>query len=102
MREMLAFRPILGSPVIRSVGASSHGCDFSWRFMSGPIFSESGQVAMVAAHNSDLAAAQAVGLRTAFVHRPTEHGPNQTTDLRPEGDWDVVVDDFEDLASKLG
>lgn len=61
-----------------------------------------GQVAMVAAHNSDLAAARAVGLQTAFVHRPTEHGPDQTTDLKPEADWDVVADDFEDLADRLG
>ena len=39
-------------------------------------------------------AAQAVGLRTAFVPRPTEHGPDQTTDLAPEGDYDVVATDF--------
>ena len=60
------------------------------------------QVAMVAAHNSDLAAAQALGLRTAFVRRPTEHGPEQTTDLDPSGAWDVVADDFEDLADQIG
>jgi 2-haloacid dehalogenase len=30
---------------------------------------------MVAAHSSDLAAAAAAGLRTAFVARPDEHGP---------------------------
>jgi 2-haloacid dehalogenase len=30
---------------------------------------------MVAAHNSDLLAASACGFRTAFVARPTEHGP---------------------------
>ncbi len=38
---------------------------------------------MVAAHNDDLAAARAEGLKTAFVPRPTEHGPDQTTDLEP-------------------
>ncbi|SMX95118.1 2-haloacid dehalogenase [Brevibacterium sp. 239c] len=59
------------------------------------------QVAMVAAHNSDLSAARAVGLRTAFVHRPTEHGPAQTTDLAAESDWDAVADDFEDLADQI-
>jgi 2-haloacid dehalogenase len=57
---------------------------------------------MVAAHNGDLAAAQAQGFRTAFVVRPTEHGPAQTTDLKAERDWDVVATDFNDLASKLG
>jgi 2-haloacid dehalogenase len=34
-----------------------------------------GQVMLVAAHNSDLAAAASCGLRTAFVARPTEYGP---------------------------
>jgi 2-haloacid dehalogenase len=58
-------------------------------------------VAMVAAHNGDLHAARAVGMRTAFVPRPTEHGPDQTTDLEPEDDWDVVARDFLDLADKL-
>ena len=60
------------------------------------------QVCMVAAHNRDLAAARACGLRTAFVPRPTEHGPNQTGDLRAEQDWDVIVPDFGGLADKLG
>ena len=60
------------------------------------------QCVMVAAHNGDLAAAGALGFRTAFVHRRTEHGPTQTTDLRPTAAWDVVAEDFIDLAEKLG
>lgn len=59
------------------------------------------EVCMVAAHNSDLAAARACGLATAFVPRPTEHGPGQTKDLRPEQDWDVTARDFGDLADQL-
>ena len=59
------------------------------------------EVMMVAAHNSDLEAAQACGLRTGFIARPTEHGPSQTTDLKPTGDWDVVAKDLADLATKL-
>src|SRR5262249_2827858 len=61
-----------------------------------------GEVMLVAAHNYDLAAARACGLGTAFVPRPTELGPGQTTDLAPEADWDVVAADFLDLAQKLG
>jgi 2-haloacid dehalogenase len=57
---------------------------------------------MVAAHNYDLRAARDLGLRTAFVPRPAEHGPGQTTDLAPEGEWDVVAADFLDLARQLG
>jgi 2-haloacid dehalogenase len=57
---------------------------------------------MVAAHNGDLAAASAVGFRTAFVPRPAEHGPGQTRDVRAERDWDVVAENFVDLARRLG
>jgi 2-haloacid dehalogenase len=59
------------------------------------------RVMMVAAHNGDLAAAQSAGMRTAFVARPSEHGPGQTSDLVPAGDWDVVAADFIDLADEL-
>lgn len=55
-----------------------------------------------AAHNGDLKAAQSVGLRTAFVPRPMEHGPGQTKDLKAEGNWDVVASNFVDLAAKMG
>jgi len=61
-----------------------------------------GEVCLVAAHNGDLRAARAAGLATAFVPRPTEHGPEQTTDLAPAEPWDVVAQDFQDLAAKLG
>jgi len=61
-----------------------------------------GETMMVAAHNYDLRAARANGMRTAFVPRPTEYGPGQTTDLEPEDDWDVVATDVEDLARLLG
>jgi 2-haloacid dehalogenase len=60
------------------------------------------EICMVAAHNGDLAAAQNCGLRTAFVPRPTEHGPSQTTDIRVEGAWDVTATDFVDLAERVG
>ena len=60
------------------------------------------ELMLVAAHNGDLKAARSCGLRTAFVPRPTEHGPGQTKDLKPEADWDVVATDFVDLAKKMG
>jgi len=63
---------------------------------------EPSELMLVAAHNGDLEAAQSFGLRTAFVPRPTEHGPGQTTDLAPTGNWDVVATDFVDLAMKMG
>src|SRR5262249_40740386 len=59
------------------------------------------EVMMVAAHNYDLRAAQAEGMRTAFVPRPTEYGPGQTTDLAPDGQWDVVASDLADPGRRL-
>ncbi len=61
-----------------------------------------GETMMVAAHNDDLHAARARGMRTAFVLRPTEYGPAQATDLAPDSDWDVVASDFHELADRLG
>ena len=60
------------------------------------------EVMMVAAHKSDLRAAQATGLRAAFVQRPLEFGDQVKKDLKPEKDFDVNAADFIDLASKLG
>ncbi|MCW5747391.1 MAG: haloacid dehalogenase type II [Alphaproteobacteria bacterium] len=61
------------------------------------------QVLMVAAHNGDLKAAKAQGLSTAFVPRPTEHGPGQKTDLAADLSCvDIPADSFVDLAAKLG
>ncbi len=55
------------------------------------------QTMMVAAHVSDLTAAAAVGLRTAFIARPNEYGPN--TGYRNPGDCvDCVADHLLDLA----
>jgi 2-haloacid dehalogenase len=61
-----------------------------------------GQAMLVAAHNGDLAAASAAGLRTAFVARPQEHGPHQSRDFEAEGDWDVVCASFTELADAMG
>jgi 2-haloacid dehalogenase len=41
-------------------------------------------------------------MRTAFIARPTEHGPYQTQDLQPEQDWDIIANDMIDLAKKMG
>ncbi len=60
------------------------------------------EVMMVAAHKSDLRAAQAVGLRAAFVARPCEFGPSVDVDAAPGADFDVNAADIEDLAGKLG
>lgn len=59
------------------------------------------RVMMVAAHNSDLAAAAAGGLRTAFVARPDEYGPGPGADLVAGPGVDVAATDLVDLARRL-
>jgi 2-haloacid dehalogenase len=60
------------------------------------------EIMLVAAHNYDLRAARSHGMRTGFVLRATEYGPNQATDLKAEEDWDIVAVDFHGLADALG
>ncbi len=61
-----------------------------------------GEVMMVAAHSGDLRAAKEVGLKTAFVARPLEFGPNGKPDLKADSSVDVSAKDFNDLATQLG
>jgi 2-haloacid dehalogenase len=59
------------------------------------------EVMMVAAHVGDLNAARACGLRTAFVLRPNEYGPEGKADTAAGEHFDVTVVDLRDLAQKL-
>ena len=58
------------------------------------------EVMLVAAHPSDLRAAQTHGLRAAYVLRPLEWGP--VGEAEPaDPSFDLVVDDIVELAEKL-
>lgn len=56
---------------------------------------------MVAAHSSDLAAAAATGLRTAFIARPDEQGPGRG-ERTASVPVDIEVDGIGALATALG
>ena len=56
---------------------------------------------MVAAHSSDLAAAAALGLRTAHVARPNERGTGRG-EAAPTIAVDFAVKSVDELADKLG
>lgn len=56
---------------------------------------------MVAAHSSDLAAAAACGLRTAFIARPDEYGPG-LGESKATGPVDFQARSLLDLAQQLG
>ena len=60
------------------------------------------RVMLVAAHNGDLAAARAAGLRTGFMARLHEQGPNKTKDPVATEAWDVIGTDLQDIARQLG
>ena len=62
---------------------------------------QASEVLMVAAHKDDLQAAKRCGLRTAFVRRPLERGPDAKADLSSDRSFDFNADDFNDLASRL-
>ena len=59
------------------------------------------EVMMVAAHKNDLRAAQACGLKTAFVRRALEYGPGVPRDLAADRAFDFNADDFLDLARQM-
>jgi 2-haloacid dehalogenase len=58
-------------------------------------------VMMVAAHVGDLDAAKALGLKTAYVHRPLEYGPGRATTPPAAGRFDFSAKDLRDLATQL-
>jgi len=58
-------------------------------------------VMLVAAHGADLHAAAALGLRTAFLSRPSEYGPARQADRVPDDGIDLSVSDTGELADVL-
>jgi len=60
------------------------------------------ELMMCAAHQDDLLAAQALGLKTAYINRPLEFGPHTTNDATDDMPFDIVANDIMDLANKLG
>ncbi|MDP6402797.1 MAG: haloacid dehalogenase type II [SAR202 cluster bacterium] len=60
------------------------------------------QVLMVAAHKFDLEGAQAVGMKTVYVPRPLEFGPDVEVETDPDPSFDLFATDFYHLAGILG
>jgi len=55
---------------------------------------------MVAAHSDDLAAAAALGLKTAHIARPDEHGHGKG-EAEPRVPVDVAASGLVDLAERI-
>lgn len=60
------------------------------------------QCLMVAAHVFDLDAAARSGMKTAYVHRPQEHGAGAEAPRPEAGRFDLMVNGFTELAAALG
>lgn len=60
------------------------------------------EVMMVAAHAHDLEAARSLGMRTAHVSRPLEHGPGRGHAVPREAGFDIYATDLGEIASRLG
>jgi 2-haloacid dehalogenase len=59
------------------------------------------ELMLVAAHPSDLRAARAAGLMTAYVARPLEFGPGSTPYVVADDEFDFTATDFLDLAVQV-
>jgi 2-haloacid dehalogenase len=88
---------ILGSDVSQAYKPSPD----AYRKPAAMLRLDPGEVMLAAAHNDDLAAARTAGLATAFVARPTEHGPHQARDLMPADNWDLAATSITELAGQL-
>jgi 2-haloacid dehalogenase len=60
------------------------------------------EVMLVAAHTDDLQAAQRCGLKTAYIHRPTEFGAKNPKPMPDVSEFDYSADSFTGLAAALG
>jgi 2-haloacid dehalogenase len=57
---------------------------------------------LVASHAYDLRSARGHGLRTGYVTRPLERGPDATPERIAEDEFDIVARDFVQLADRMG
>jgi 2-haloacid dehalogenase len=96
-RAGLPWDAVLGAEVARAYKPTPEAYDRTAAMLG----LERSQCLMVAAHPGDLVAAAQRGFRTAYVHRPLEHGRGHADRPRPAQSFDVAVDSLTELAEKL-
>ena len=97
-RAGLAWDAILGAEVVRHYKPQPEAYNLTADFLG--LAPE--RCLMVAAHEDDLAAAAACGLRTAYVHRPREYDDAADRPMPDAKAFDIVAADFLELAERLG
>lgn len=60
------------------------------------------ELCLVSSHHSDLAAARACGLATAYINRPHEYGGRVAPDASAVQQWDWSADSIGGLAEQFG
>src|SRR5580765_6768449 len=102
LTEMAKFAGLPWDCILASDVARHYKPDKEMYLMPGEFFGiPPSSVMMVAAHPGDLDAAKALGLKTAYVHRPLEYGPGKATAPPAAGRFDFLAKDLRDLATQL-
>ncbi|SDX50128.1 2-haloacid dehalogenase [Modestobacter sp. DSM 44400] len=96
-RASLPWDVVLGAELVEHYKPDAEVYDSAPRLLA----LQPGEVLMVAAHVSDLAAARARGLRTAYVHRPAEFG-GRVDPPATDPEADLSVSSLTELADRLG
>lgn len=94
----LPWDAILGAEVARAYKPSPQ----AYLATAAALRLQPGELCLVAAHHSDLAAARACGLATAYINRPQEYGGSPAPDTNAAQDWDWSAVSMEMLADQLG
>jgi len=97
-RAGLPWDAILGAEVARHYKPQPE----AYRATAAFLGLEPARCLMVAAHYNDLVAAGACGFRTAYVWRRDEFVVRPKNDLPAGHELDLVVEDFAELADRLG
>ena len=97
-RAGLPWDAILGAEVARHYKPQPE----AYRATAAFLGLQPAQCLMVAAHYHDLLAARACGFRTAYVWRRDEFVTRPKDDLPAVHELDLVVEDFDVLADRLG
>jgi 2-haloacid dehalogenase len=94
----LRFDAVLSSELARSYKPDPA----VYRTAAGLLGVEPERMLMVACHAWDIAGARTAGLRTAFLERPGEKGPDRPADRATDTPSDVAVRSMDELATALG
>lgn len=94
----MPFDAVLGAELAKSYKPSPAVYQLAVDYLGVP----AEQILMVACHKYDLKGAKAFGMRTAFVARPLEFGPDAKPDTAPDRQFDLNVKSFVELADSLG